>query len=112
MRLCSANRSAFFCVLFAAHTPVVRAVSVSLSCASGVQHVGIVTLRASHTLLTAGADETKLTREALKWPYGEFEIPDEVYETFSAAEKKGKKAEEEWNKVQSPRSKCAGSVAR
>ena len=47
----------------------------------------------------AGADETKLTREALKWPYGEFEIPDEVYDTFSAAEKKGKKAEEEWNKV-------------
>ena len=47
----------------------------------------------------AGADETKLTREALKWPYGEFEIPDEVYDTFSAAEKKGKKAEEEWKKV-------------
>lgn len=49
--------------------------------------------------LAAGADETKLTREALKWPYGEFEIPDEVYDTFSAAGKKGQKAEQEWNKV-------------
>ena len=27
-----------------------------------------------------GADETKLTREALKWEYGEFEVPAEVKE--------------------------------
>ena len=50
--------------------------------------------------MLAGADETKLTREALKWPYGEFEIPNEVYDAFSAAGKKGKALEEEWNKVQ------------
>ena len=49
--------------------------------------------------MLAGADETKLTREALKWPYGEFEIPNEVYDAFSAAGKKGKALEEEWNKV-------------
>lgn len=47
----------------------------------------------------AGADETKLTREALKWPYGEFEIPGEVYDAFGAAGKKGQALEEEWNKV-------------
>ena len=47
----------------------------------------------------SGADETKLTREALKWPYGEFEIPEEVYDTFGAAGKKGQALEEEWNKV-------------
>jgi len=50
-------------------------------------------------LAGAGADETKLTREALKWPYGEFEIPEEVYDTFGAAGKKGQALEEEWNKV-------------
>lgn len=49
--------------------------------------------------MLAGADETKLTREALKWPYGEFEIPNEVYDAFSAAGKKGKALEEDWNKV-------------
>jgi transketolase len=27
-----------------------------------------------------GADETALTRDNLKWPYGEFEVPAEVYE--------------------------------
>lgn len=52
--------------------------------------------------MAAGADETKLTREALKWPYGEFEIPNEVYDAFGAAGKKGKAIEEEWNKVQTP----------
>lgn len=49
--------------------------------------------------LFAGADETKLTREALKWPYGEFEIPNEVYDAFGAAGKKGQAIEDEWNKV-------------
>lgn len=52
--------------------------------------------------MAAGADETKLTREALKWPYAEFEIPNEVYDAFGAAGKKGKAVEEEWNKVQTP----------
>lgn len=54
----------------------------------------------AHTLtMPAGADETKLTREALKWPYGEFEIPNEVYDAFGAAGKKGQALEDEWNKV-------------
>lgn len=53
-------------------------------------------------MVCAGADETKLTREALKWPYGEFEIPDEVYDAFGAAGKKGQALEEEWNKVPPP----------
>lgn len=49
--------------------------------------------------MPVGADETKLTREALKWPYGEFEIPNEVYDAFGAAGKKGKALEEQWDKV-------------
>ena len=53
-------------------------------------------------MVCIGADETKLTREALKWPYGEFEIPDEVYDAFGAAGKKGQALEQEWNKVPSP----------
>lgn len=56
--------------------------------------------------MAAGADETKLTREALKWPYGEFEIPNEVYDAFGAAGKKGKAIEEEWNKVQTSLTCC------
>ena len=32
-----------------------------------------------------GADETKLTRENLKWEYGEFEVPAEVTEVHSLA---------------------------
>ena len=53
----------------------------------------------SHPVVDSGAEETKLTRENLKWPYGEFEIPQEVYDTFSNAGKKGKAAEDEWKKV-------------
>ena len=56
----------------------------------------------SNSLWHAGADETKLTREALKWPYGEFEIPGEVYDAFGAAGKKGQALEEEWTKVHLP----------
>ena len=44
-----------------------------------------------------GSDETKLTREQLKWKYGEFEIPDEVYDLFGQASKKGAAAEKQWN---------------
>ena len=35
----------------------------------------------------------------MKWPYGEFEIPNEVYDAFGAAGKKGQALEDEWNKV-------------
>ncbi len=31
-----------------------------------------------------------------RWNYGEFEVPPEVYELFSNAQKKGAAAEEEW----------------
>lgn len=58
----------------------------------------------SQLRVLSGAEETKLTRENLKWPYGEFEIPQEVYETFSNAGKKGKAAEDEWKKVRSAKS--------
>lgn len=43
-----------------------------------------------------GADETKATRENLKWPYGEFEVPQEVYDTMRGNVAKGSKAESEW----------------
>ncbi|EIE18713.1 transketolase 7 [Coccomyxa subellipsoidea C-169] len=43
-----------------------------------------------------GKDETAATRANLKWNYGEFEVPPEVYELFSNAQKKGAAAEEEW----------------
>ena len=43
-----------------------------------------------------GEDEIRLTREALGWPYGPFEIPDEIYQGWDATEK-GAKLEAEWN---------------
>ena len=43
-----------------------------------------------------GSDETALTREQLKWKYGEFEIPDEVYDLFGHSKKKGAAAEQKW----------------
>lgn len=44
-----------------------------------------------------GGEETKLTRENLKWSYGEFEIPKEVYDTFSVSGERGQAAEKEWD---------------
>ncbi len=46
-----------------------------------------------------GKDETAATRANLKWNYGEFEVPPEVYELFGEAGKKGAAAEEEWKKT-------------
>ena len=45
-----------------------------------------------------GSDETALTREQLKWKYGEFEIPDEVYDLFGHCKTKGAAAEKQWEK--------------
>eukprot|EP00873_Tetraselmis_striata_P042514 jgi/Tetstr1/462778/TSEL_007729.t1 len=45
-----------------------------------------------------GADETAATRENLKWEYGPFEVPDEVYATMRDAKvEAGAKIEAEWN---------------
>ncbi len=42
-----------------------------------------------------GEDEVALTKEALGWKYGPFEIPDEVYKGWDAREK-GKSAQSAW----------------
>jgi transketolase len=58
-----------------------------------------------------GADETKLTREALGWPYGSFEIPDEVKNHMSAVDS-GAKFEGEWEaQFATYRSKYAAEAA-
>ena len=44
-----------------------------------------------------GADEMKLTRDALGWSYPEFEIPAEALKVFRDAGAKGAALEEEWN---------------
>ncbi len=47
-----------------------------------------------------GADETSATREALKWPYGEFEVPQEAYDEFNGSfGKRGKDAHAAWDKL-------------
>lgn len=43
-----------------------------------------------------GDDEIAQTREALNWPHGAFEVPDDIYAGWSAKEA-GQKAESEWN---------------
>jgi transketolase len=43
-----------------------------------------------------GPEETAATRENLKWPYGEFEVPQEVYDVMRSAVTKGAAAESEW----------------
>ncbi len=45
-----------------------------------------------------GEDEIKLTREALGWNHGPFEIPEEIYAGWDAREQ-GAKAEAEWNEL-------------
>jgi transketolase len=46
-----------------------------------------------------GSDEATSTREQLGWKYGEFEIPDSVYDVFKAHAAEGAKKQEAWNKV-------------
>uniref|UniRef100_A0A7S3T118 transketolase n=2 Tax=Strombidinopsis acuminata TaxID=141414 RepID=A0A7S3T118_9SPIT len=46
-----------------------------------------------------GKDEGQATRDQLGWKYGEFEVPDHVYETYRAHGARGAKKEEEWNKM-------------
>jgi transketolase len=46
-----------------------------------------------------GADEAQATRDQLGWKHGEFEVPQSVYDVYSAHAEKGAKTEEEWNKL-------------
>ena len=43
-----------------------------------------------------GNDEILATRERLNWPYGDFEIPEDIYAEWNASEK-GSALEQEWN---------------
>ncbi len=43
-----------------------------------------------------GEDEVLLAREQLQWPHAPFQIPEEIYNVWSAS-KSGEVAEEEWN---------------
>ncbi len=44
-----------------------------------------------------GADEAELTRKALDWSYGAFEVPEEAYQHWRQAIPRGASAEEAWN---------------
>jgi len=44
-----------------------------------------------------GADEAELTRKALEWSYGPFEVPQEAYDHWRQAISRGAAAEAEWN---------------
>jgi len=44
-----------------------------------------------------GAEEAALTREALDWSYGPFEVPQESYDQWRQAVSRGAAAEAEWN---------------
>ena len=46
-----------------------------------------------------GKDETSATRENLKWPYKEFEVPQEAYDEFGAVGKRGAEAQAAYNKT-------------
>jgi len=46
-----------------------------------------------------GADEAQATRDQLGWKYGEFEVPDSVYDVFKGHASAGAKTQEAWNKL-------------
>jgi len=46
-----------------------------------------------------GPDEATATREQLGWKYGEFEVPESVYDVFKARAAKGTKTQGEWNEL-------------
>jgi len=46
-----------------------------------------------------GLDEAELTRKALDWNYGPFEVPQEAYEHWRQAIGRGEVAETEWNSI-------------
>ncbi|HEC07604.1 transketolase [Thiolapillus sp.] len=69
----------------------------TLICCKTVIGYGAPNLCGSHDCHGAplGDEEIKATRENLGWPYGPFEIPDEIYAGWDAKEK-GKAAEDAW----------------
>jgi transketolase len=59
-----------------------------------------------------GADEAELTRQALEWSYGPFEVPQEAYDHWRQALGRGQSAETEWNStLASYRSQFASEAA-
>jgi transketolase len=46
-----------------------------------------------------GSDEAELTRQALEWSYGAFEVPQEAYDHWRQAIGRGESAETEWNSI-------------
>jgi len=46
-----------------------------------------------------GSEEADATRKQLGYKYGEFEVPDSVYDVFKAHASEGKKKQEAWNKL-------------
>jgi len=46
-----------------------------------------------------GSDEAELTRQALEWTYGPFEVPQEAYDHWRQAIGRGESAETEWNSI-------------
>ena len=57
-----------------------------------------------------GDDEIKLTRERLGWEHGAFEVPDDIYADWNAAEA-GSHAENEWNERLAAYSKAYPELA-
>jgi transketolase len=59
-----------------------------------------------------GADEAELTRQALEWSYGPFEVPQAAYDHWRLAIDRGASAETEWNStLASYRSQYASEAA-
>lgn len=46
-----------------------------------------------------GPDETSATRKNLKWEFGEFEVPQDVYDVFRSNIERGAKSEAEWKQT-------------
>eukprot|EP00891_Asterochloris_glomerata_P002735 jgi/Astpho2/2735/Aster-00916 len=46
-----------------------------------------------------GKDETAATREALKWPYKQFEIPQEAYDAFQPGKNRSQQAFKKWTET-------------
>merc|ERR1719242_437217 len=56
-----------------------------------------------------GADEAQATRDQLGWKYGEFEVPDSVYDVFKAHAAAGAKTQETWKALWSQ--DCLNAIA-
>jgi len=59
-----------------------------------------------------GADEAQATRDQLGWKYGEFEVPNSVYDTFKAHAAAGAKTQVAWNTVWSEYQKKEPELAK